>query len=92
MMGFACPGCGLRDPGVWGYTIFPWLCGAMFLTAAGWLYHRAALASPNSSVHMLSLALQKRRLYSSVAVSLCLSACSLLAVFIVLGIVGSWRR
>jgi hypothetical protein len=41
-MGFACPGCGLRDPGVWLYTMLPWLGGAVFLGVAGWFYHSAA--------------------------------------------------
>ena len=43
MLGFACPGCGLNDPGTWLYTILPWASGAALLILAGLFYQRTVL-------------------------------------------------
>ena len=92
MMGFACPGCGLRDPSVWRYTVLPWFGGATLLAVAGWLYHRASFASPSSSIHLLPSAGRKRRLYLTILGSFCCAAAILFLLFIVFIAIAALRH
>jgi len=77
-MGFACPGCGLRDPGVWLYTMLPWLSGAALLAIAGWLYHRG-----KRPMH---------RVLDSIAAAFGIGLGALFLLFVVLVLITSLRH
>jgi hypothetical protein len=77
VMGFACPGCGLRDPSVWLYTMLPWFGGAVALAIAGWLFHRARPAVS---------------LFMAIMNSVVLGAVALFGLFIVSAIVAGFMR
>jgi hypothetical protein len=74
MMGFACPGCGLRDPGVWRYTVMPWMGGAALLTLSGCLYHHAAQPA--------------RDLFSSIVITFSLGIGILFGLFVAFAIIA----